>query len=777
MGAVNSVPTPGSFTPAVNTVTVPAGSMGVTKIDAAVVSPASNLLTIVFNGVSFSGGQFYLYLSQNGFASQSPGDVKYSPTFNTAQFTDAVAGTLNVIPSNGNGTFWIGTYSGNMIVVGPVPTLISSAYKFIKVFDGSTGAEAATTQQVIITPGITVSPAVGPALTPVTVRGGGFPVGKSVNINYTFPFYAFIGGALKTMKGVLISGQNTGSGWFTSATTPIVDAKQAYNPTTIANTPHTPITLFAVNASKVSSTLSNAAQFIETNRLFHQVEVWSPGGSSLVSNSGISTFGNDTGAAPILGGQPIKVYVFSPVRIVGQNFSISSPVTFWIGTTQLTSTISTTSSTGAFNTTLSIPVLASGTYTLVTLNDGVKYTFTIQVYPTIILSPFSGTASNPRTTVAVEYYGFPASITTYVYWNATSISSSTEYSVVNVTTNANGETNPTPPQTFIVPEAYGGPHLVTSFSAFHQHTFANSLYSGYSSTNLGSVFFTVLPSLVVCPGGVCPVYPATGSFNSTYASKGSGHIVAVGEGLIPNTYYSVNIDNQMADFALVKSASVFTEGAVTPNGYGVLNLTFIGAGFDPGVHVISMTSAQETSSTGKYAPDIYALFTVTPVGNWEYNSLKSINDSINGFTSSINTLSTNVHGWITSAVTSINSNTNSQIGTIATSISSAVTSINSHTDTQISALSTSIQGWINGAVTSINSHTDSALTTISSDVSSIMTTVGTTSTAVGGLSGLSTQATNIMNAVNTEQTYVLVVAVLAAIILVLVLAVLIRKLS
>ncbi|MGP8124384.1 MAG: hypothetical protein ACLQEQ_00730, partial [Nitrososphaerales archaeon] len=461
-------------------------------------------------------------------------------------------------------------------------------------------------------------------------------------------------------------------------------------------------------------------------------------------------------------------------------------------------------STGAFNTTVSIPVLASGDYTLVTLNDGVKYSFNIDVLPTMLLCntavttscSFSGTASNPQTTVAVEFYGFPASITTYVYWNETSIATSTEYSVVNVTTNANGETNPTPLQTFIVPESYGGPHLVTAFTAFHKHSFANSLYSSYALTKLSTAEFTVLPSLVVCPAGKCPAYPSTGSFNSTYA----GSVVAVGEGLYPNTYYSVNIDNQMADFAVVGqsvtnavsincasdhlgcvtttgSALIWTEGAVTPNGYGVLNLTFIAAGFNPGVHAVSLTSAQEIVSAGKYKPDIFALFTVTPIGNWEYNMLNSINDSISGFTSSINTLSTNVHGWITSAVTSIDSNTNSQISTLSTSISNAVSSINSNTNSQISTLSTSIQGWINSAVTSVNSHTDSALATISSDVSSTMTTVGTISTAVGGITGVSTQATNIMNAVNTEQTYVLVVAVLAAIILVLVLAVLIRKLS
>jgi hypothetical protein len=791
LATVNTVPSPTVITSATSNETVPAGHEGVTAIDGGSVSPSTNLLTIVFNGVTFSGGQFYLILSKDGFASASVGDIRYSPVFNTSDFSNYPLKAY----TNANGTFYIGTVSGDEVVVGPVPILISSAYHFIKVYDGSTGAEAATVEHLVITPGITVTPTSGAAKTPVVIRGGGFGPSESVGINYTYTFYPWTGSS-SSVVGTLITSLSTGPGWFTSASVPMVDVMQAYNPSS-GDESSTAITLFAINATHISSPLTptsgyNAPVFTEYSRYFHQVVSWTPTGFHMSYSSGIGTFGNDSGIAPILGGQPITTYVFSPVVIAGTDFAVSSPITFWIGSIELASTVSTTTSTGSFNTTVTIPEVSAGVYTLVVHNNGVNYTFNIDVYPTMIISPTSGTASNPTTTITISVYGFPAKITAYIYWNETYYGDNTQYNVVNITTLANGEINMTMPHTFVVPETYGGEHVITAFSTYYGSTFGNGHdYSTYNSHYAASgkawADFVVLPSLMVTPG----------TFNSTYG----GLVTAVGEGLFPGVAYSVNIDNKMADFALTNitqnagffnchhyfwwetctETGTYTEGAVTSANNGVLNLTFVGAGFSPGLHVISLTSAVENLTGGIYAPDIYAFFTVTPQGDWEYNFLTSINDSINGFTGQIQTLSNNVQTWINAAVVNINGHTDTQISTLSTNIqgwiNTAVSDIDSNTNTQISTLSTAVQGFVTTGVSSVNSHTDSALTTISSDVSSTMTTVGTISTQVGGISGVSSQATNILNAVNTEQTYVLVVAVLAAIILVLVLAVLIRKLS
>jgi len=155
LGTVNAVPTPNSFTAAENNITVLLGSLYTTKVDNAAVSPATHLFAINFSGVLFSGSQFYLILSQSGLSSPVAGDVGYSPIFNVADFANNVGTLMSVIGVNG--TFWIGTYANTPIVVGPIPVTVTSAYRYIKVFDGSTGSEAVSTQQLIVSGSVTTT--------------------------------------------------------------------------------------------------------------------------------------------------------------------------------------------------------------------------------------------------------------------------------------------------------------------------------------------------------------------------------------------------------------------------------------------------------------------------------------------------------------------------------------------------------------------------------------------------------------------------------------------
>ena len=60
--------------------------------------PAGANITLYFGGVTFSGSQFYLLLSQDGLSQVSTGDIRYTPLFNVAsvgsatvtQVTDAI---------------------------------------------------------------------------------------------------------------------------------------------------------------------------------------------------------------------------------------------------------------------------------------------------------------------------------------------------------------------------------------------------------------------------------------------------------------------------------------------------------------------------------------------------------------------------------------------------------------------------------------------------------------------------------------------------------------
>ena len=781
-------------------------------------------LTIVFNagGVPLItvGAEFWLYLSQNGVSggALTAGDIKYAGPFLGTTLTTALKGYSTgyggVVQTNG--TYYIGTTAVStvayQIVEGPLPIAIPAGYTFIKIYDGTA---VAAYQYLVISPGIRLSPTSGPANTPVTVLGGGFTPNTLIDLNYSYTLTSYTSATTSSKTGAWETGVSTTANGYFSHIYPALDTKQSVNTLSTATGLNDKITITAVKHTVHHTIIANnpaidatPAVFTEMSRVFTQVISWDQRGILLVNDTATSYYGNDSGFAPIISvtastgagpksNQPIWVYATGTLWIAGKFWNWGGAVTFYVSNSTSaapasstfnllgsTTAGSTSKQEGTFGLNLTMPTnLVEGLHLVKVMSGGVYYTFQIYMNPTLVLTPYQGTCSNPSTTVRVTAYGFPAKIAVFIYWYEISYGDETYYNLVNSTTGKNGQLNVS--TTFVVPETYGGDHLVSAFNGgclvsteedFIAASFSSDNYIGYyDDCGVATTTFTVLPSLVVVPG----------SFNSTYG----GNVVALGEGLTPYTYYVVNIDNQYSGFTNVYVAGSSdgdpgVPGIVLAAMDGTLNLTFIGAGFSPGLHSISLSSDTEwgyNNNLGSYYPDIFALFTVTPIGSWDYTMLNSISTSISGFSSSISTLSTNVQGWINGAVTSINGETDSKISTLSTTITgaitSAVTSINSNTNSQISTLSTTITGAITSAVTSINSHTDSAVTTLSTSITSAMTSINShVDSAVSGIAS-SGAATNIQNAVNTEQTYVLVVAVLAVIILVLVLAVLIRKLS
>ena len=812
---------------------------------------AGNLTIFTFASgvdlVTFSGAQFYLSLSTNGLSEAvlGAGDLRYAGPF----LTSDLPLPLKAYPTV-NGTFYIGhsTLAGGacggncQIIEGPLPIQISSGYKFIKLFDGST---VAALQYINIAPGIQITPTSGPANEPVTVMGGGFAPSLTIGLNYSFTFYPFPSGAgVPTGQKTWERGVSTGLGYF-SHTYNIIDTKQAYN--AAAGGHADGITITAVGGTKMNTLLANrapaaSAVFTENSRQFSQVISRQYDGT-LVVTTGIGTYGNSSSAvnptsiAPWLPSQPVDVFAFGYLTIAGNYTYWGGAVSVWVSNGLNTGWFqipihsgsatagSSLSHPGSYNVTVVVPAnLTIGTHTIKVYTHNVYYTFQVDMNPTLILNPYKGPVSPVATHVAASVYGFPAHLNVFIYWYEITYGDGYYWYMVNFTTNTGG----TATGSFVVPHAYGGPHEVWA-NAGNDTSPTSAL-----DNQITYAIFTVTPTLVVAP--------------ATFPNNGSV-IIVQGEGFVPGTYYSVNMDNQQSDMATVCSpysanevitsgvvttsyslttsshfttvngelepdhdsdngpylftltnsyVSTLTEavttavsgctyvhGLVTPGGIGSngdLNMTFIAAGFRPGLHVISL-NGNVSSAGSPYSPYSYALFNVTTAGDWEYNMISGFSNSIATLSAHIDSLingASGVNANIASAITSINSHTDSQLSTLSlhiddlitgasgvnANIASAITSINSHTDSQISTLSSTISS----AITSINSHTDSALTTISSDVSNIKTTVA-------GFSNVGTTATNVLNAVNTEQTYVLVVAVLAAITLVLVLAVLIRRLS
>jgi hypothetical protein len=190
-----------NLTIATTSVNVTAGTASVTAVDT---SPTTGYFAIVFNIngtnlVTFSGSQFLLYFSTNGFSQISSGDIEYAGPFNVAQLQGSYqAYTIPVNSSyftTSTATFYVGTAtvytphkSTAELIVGPIPLKISSAYEYIKIFDGSTTSVAVSIQTVNIQPNFVASPASGVAGQTLTFVGGGFPANMTVNVNATYTY-------------------------------------------------------------------------------------------------------------------------------------------------------------------------------------------------------------------------------------------------------------------------------------------------------------------------------------------------------------------------------------------------------------------------------------------------------------------------------------------------------------------------------------------------------------------------------------------------------------
>ncbi|HZW84813.1 MAG TPA: hypothetical protein VFE91_02790, partial [Nitrososphaerales archaeon] len=254
---------PSTFTASTSYVNVTAGTdQGTTN------SGATGFFAIgfgTFGGsqlVTFSGTQFSLYLSQDGFSQISPGDIRYAGpnAFSVADLTSN-AGWHKVAETNG--TFYIGqTTGGEEVLTGPMPLKITNVFKYVKIFDGSAASVAVGAQAINIEPGIALSPASGPAGATVTLTGGGFAPSSKVDLAYSFVYYPW-SGASSTHSGNWTTAVSTGTGTFTF-TSPMIDAKQTLNPTSGTQLV-THVSIMAKSVGRPHTSLTSTT-FVEDNR-------------------------------------------------------------------------------------------------------------------------------------------------------------------------------------------------------------------------------------------------------------------------------------------------------------------------------------------------------------------------------------------------------------------------------------------------------------------------------------------------------------------------------
>lgn len=416
----------------------------------------------------------------------------------------------------------------------------------------------AVSNAVSIIPSFTVTPTTGTSGQLLTLNGHAFPANSLVNLTYINPLTA------TTVKiASLIETDSLGQ--FTYVVT-APDLKQSALPGT-RSVLSIPIVFHAtVNATGVFYT----ATYTANQRGLAQFSTQFSGSDYLFGNN---TRFEDTPYS-------LSVGVGQSITIAGQYFYPGTATLTWDSSTPLGTT--TVNSTGGFNTTFTVPVSARGTHT-VTITDAnnVVFQVTVNVGTSIVLTPEQGSVG---TIVTVKGYGFEgstakdkynATITWYGWAGATE--------VAKAITDVNGFFQ----TTFIVPEDYGGLHSVAA-------------EDDASSPNSAPAEFTVTPSLNITP--------------STFAN-GDQLIEVTGHGFLYDDLFNVDVDNSMLCLGGYY-------GNIWVSGYGNFSFSFVGTGFRPGQHVVSLYQCFEYGAYS-FNPVAWTTFTVTTEGD-------AVIDAING---------------------------------------------------------------------------------------------------------------------------------------------------
>jgi hypothetical protein len=418
-------------------ISVTAGSLNVSAVDGVPVADEGLVIIFAYNGtnlVKFSGTQFDLFLSTNGFASISPGDIPYATGFDVSSFSSPFPTVILIsdpfLP-NGSATFYQGTGSINGVsaemLMGPIPLNISQDYRFIKVYDGGV---VVALEQVIVEPSLSLTPASGPAGTTVTIDGNGLQADTQYNLTYDNSTVAFaqVTTDSRGSFSLAFSMVDTGANWNITPTTNVE------------------IDLLNTNGSFLTKTF-----FSEPSRVFLELA------------GVVGTFGNDTGPYNV---SPLSSYAFA-----GNNFNPTAPVVFTIdGSIALGST--TTNATGFFNITFTIPPLSGGVHNVTVTNalTTANFTCSMDTLPTLVLTPTQGGIG---TVVTIQTYGFAPGLV-YFYLDKLFPNSTYDYYLVlNSSVGSNGQINGT--NTFTVPPMAGGDHTVYADYVFDGN------YSNYLS--------------------------------------------------------------------------------------------------------------------------------------------------------------------------------------------------------------------------------------------------------------------------------------------------------
>ncbi|MEM0288121.1 MAG: hypothetical protein QXG05_08155 [Nitrososphaerota archaeon] len=780
---------PYKFTSASFNVSVPAGTDTVVNVDKAS-PPVTGLFDINFTGVTFTGGQFFLYVSKNGLSQLSSSDVNYSGPFPVAQLQTIVHtagqgplhGWFNVTVSNPNLPGGKAKFSlGNDSIVGPAPTNIAGGSYYIKVFDGSSTSVAVSIAQLVLLPGITISPTSGPAGATVTVSGSAFSPSSLANVTVSS------GQTSNMPSGTIYISKNVS----TSATGAFTFTFKA--PDLDLSFPNTG-TLHVTSEDYATSFWVMPQTFTELARYVN---------FTYFTPSGFGTLNFQPNATAYIPG-----YVTEPIVVVGANFNPSGSLSFTFNGSALSPSYTTAlnTTTGFFNATFNVPVSPHGVALVIIQDASAKYVFKVGVLPTLIMP----TSVNPGQKFTITGYAFTASSTVNITWNGLGVGlSNTTQIAMNAGVGSNGKftvpvTTPSP--------VYGGDHVVNATDASgvpgYSVVFVNatasvspttaalgtpvtvtseglpageesvSVQTQTTSGNYTSPGFTIATSSITegsSPAGVDVVYDnALTSYLFVFPSEYGQLMIGLTATGYPQMHFIQLYDGSSTPPSLLTTVGLNVTGS-TNEGRQILNA----------INSLSIQQTNMLNQLNALSSSVSSLNTSVSKGfSSVQSSISSLSSSVSsGFSSISSTLGT-VQGSISSLSSSVSSGfssissslstISSTLGSLSSSVSSGFSSISSSLSTISSTLG-SLSSSVSSGFSSISSTLGSLSSSVSSGFSSISSSLSTISSTLGTVQSNTASIGSLLSSVSNVTTYLLVAIVLAAIVLILEIVILVRK--
>jgi len=587
---------------------------------------------INFSQITIQAGEVTMYLSTNGYAQISSSDVQlYS--LPTSLINSSKISTVTVTASNGQS---LTLMVGEKAIIGAIPLVaVPQGLYYVKAYFGSTAPVATSIAEVNVLPTISISPTSGPAGQTVTVNGYAFSSSGIVNLAIS---YSVLGKSYK--NSVNITASSTGTFTYTFTAPELKLETSTSSNVLIKNLPKGSVTVTALD---YMSGYSNSQNYIEIGRAFYQIIEYNPTSASW------ETIIPTTSGEVALNGTVINVkfYETEPMIISGIYFAPNSQVTLTFGSITLGTFM--TNASGFFNATVSVPVVGSGTYSVIASDPLAHIYFNGTPVTEVVVSPTKFTTGS---TVTVSGYAFDPNTYANVTWVGLFINKTSAYGesylAVNVPVGSNGVFS----ASVSVPmPTFGGIHYIYVNDTKGANAFAN---------------ITVVPTISLST--------STAPLGSQVKVSLNGLDVGIEKGNMKgftSDYFGAASEAYELAYDNIPTYITGEYG----NNYGAASASITAAGY-PMLHAVQLVG------NGLIAT---AWLNVTGTTNTEASTVAAI-ESLNTSISSLSNTISSDYSSLSSAISSLSSSV-STISSSSSSISSSVTSIGTSVSSLQSAVS------------------------------------------------------------------------------------------